>query len=385
MTATSPHNLYLLISTVLPRDEELVQLFIDYDPALAEAGPEQIEAMRRFENLSRSDRLRFLATRFADKRDLLLKALTALHPLETEANRYLAFLDEDVRARMDPVTLKRLLGGDDPVLDCDRGEQWKQMLASAKAAGHQVLLLGGPQSEAHDFFLDRIEQALPREVPRRILRVTWPLSEAEPSVAPYPKVKRFFLASLARALRPGTTEEDLPRLLREHLRHQRLFILHPRIDRGLELETGAGDKNPLLSYYQSWLPVALGDEPTLYPCKVVQPIAWDGESVLQRVLGGVQRIIGKRSSRAEAQDFMETLVKDNSEWMPIARIDDLKPLTEKDVLKFLELINYPKNQSEPRKALAERQRLVTQVFSGGLHSERILRELCRLLNLREEN
>jgi len=75
----------------------------------------------------------------------------------------------------------------------DRNAQWGELQREVAAPAHQVILLPGERGQGHEYFMMRVQLALPRDPPRRILSIDW-------KVRPFPRIRKDFLGALADAL-----------------------------------------------------------------------------------------------------------------------------------------------------------------------------------------
>lgn len=287
-----------------------------------------------------------------------------------------------LHAAADPALARRLYGYGEALLDCNRGEQWESLRALVRNDQHELILLPGPAGQAHRFFLDRIEIALPGEPPRRVIRVDWE-APRELTVPQFRQNRREALAALAQALDlPASSIEDLPKALHAQLEEHHLVLLHPVVNRCLgEVE--------LSQYYCDWIPELLGNSRTPYRCKLVQPIEWSAEG--QNLRRFVKGLLGRDSGRAvradqrQAMTFMDGVKKqmaaaakkrNQPQVLRVTQLPELAQLLKKDVVKFLEIKHYGDDLPEPDGA---RSALADHVLEGDVSSEQILQRLCREL------
>lgn len=283
---------------------------------------------------------------------------------------------------VDPALASRAYGFGVPLLDCDRGAQWESLRALVRNDHHELIFLPGAAGQAHRFFLDRIELALPQDPPRRVIRVDWE-APRDLAVPQFRQNRREALAALARALDLETdSEDDLAKVLHAQLEEHHIVLLHPVVNRCL-------GEAALLHYYSAWLPALLGNSKTTYRCKVVQPIEWTSAgggllgSLRERLARGPARAV--RADQKQASDFMNAVKKQladeakKSQQPPILRVTkltDLAQLQKHDVVTFLEVIHYADDQPDPD---ASRSALAEHVLDGDASSEQVLQRLCREL------
>lgn len=287
------------------------------------------------------------------------------------------------RPALDPALARRAYGFGEPLLDCDRGAQWEILRALVRNSHHELIFLPGAAGQAHRFFLDRIELALPTDPPRRVIRVDWEAPPG-PTVPQFRQNRHEALAALAHALDlEAGSEEDLAKVLHEQLEEHHIVLLHPVVNRCL-------GEDALSSYYSAWLPGLLGRSKTAYRCKVVQPLEWTAptsggllRSMRELIGGGTARTV--RADQKQTGDFIKAVQKEladetkKSQQPPIlhvTRLTDLAQLQKHDVVTFLEVIHYADDQPDPE---ASRSALAEQVLERDANSEQVLQRLCREL------
>lgn len=266
--------------------------------------------------------------------------------------------------RGDASLRQRAFGHGDPYLHCDRGKQFEYMRGALARPDHQVVILPGGQGEAHEFFLARLEVALPSHVPRKVVRVPW--RKARPPSPSFPVDRRDFLAALLTALgHPTSNESMLPSVLSRNLQHHALVLLHPIVRRGYEHEA-------LVKYYTDWLPTVLSSLRTEYACKLVQPIEWQADGSPP----GSKPTTGQASSTGEAaaRGLIRRLLEGRKLPLLVEATKDLAPITPSDIEDFLTVIGYA-SALPADECQAARQEFITAVFSEGASSEQILRRI----------
>lgn len=271
---------------------------------------------------------------------------------------------EDGENRCDASLRQRAFGHGDPYLHCDRGKQFEYMRGALARPDHQVVLLPGCQGEAHEFFLARLEVALPIQLPRKVLRVPW--RKARPPSPSFPVDRRDFLAALLTALgQPSASESALPSLLSRNLQHHALVFLHPIVRRGYE-------HHALVQYYTDWLPSILAPLRTEYACKLVQPIEWPPEPtspVAVKTSGAIST-----KNEAAARQLMRRLLSERKPPVLIEATKDLAPITRSDIEDFLAVVGYASNLAADERQV-EREAFIAAVFSEGASSEQLLRRI----------
>lgn len=270
--------------------------------------------------------------------------------------------DPDVRVE---VSLRqRAFGHGDPYLHCDRGKQFAYMRGAMARPDHQVVLLPGSQGEAHEFFLARLEVALPGDIPRKVLRVPW--RKARPPSPSFPVDRRDFEAALLLALgHPQSSETSLASALSRSPQHHVLVLLHPVVRRGYEHAA-------LVQYYTDWLPTLLSSLRTEYPCKLVQPIEW--QPAPPKSAPDATPSAVPTSSEAAARDLIRRLMSQRKAKLIIEATNDLAPITRPDIDDFLTVVGYA-SSLPPDECQAARQEFLAAVFSEGASSEQILRKI----------
>ncbi len=291
-------------------------------------------------------------------------------------------LTQSSRPAADQASARRAARNNQPLLDCDRGEQWENLRALVGNDHHELILVPGQVGQAHRFFLDRIELALPSQPPHRVIRVDWDAPK-DLTVPQFRQNRREALAALAAALDvPSASIDELPKALHAQLEEHHLVLLHPVVNRCLsEVE--------LSQYYYQWIPELLGDSRTTYRCKLVQPVEWAAES--KSLLRSVKSLLGRSGARVvladqkQAQAFMQGVKKSmvdeakKRKQPPVLRVTQLPELAQllkKDVVKFLEIAHYGDDTPSPE---AMRSDLADHVLAGDASSEQILQRLCREL------
>lgn len=270
---------------------------------------------------------------------------------------------KDADPRIDASLRQRAFGHGDPYLHCDRGKQFAYMRGALARPDHQVVLLPGSQGEAHEFFLARLEVALPSELPRKVLRVPW--RKARPPSPSFPVDRRDFLAALLAAMgQPQADETVLTGALSRNLQHHVLVLLHPVVRRGYE-------DPALVRYYTDWLPSLLSALRTDYPCKLVQPIEWQ-PTAASPCAPDIPATAS--SSELAARALITRLVAQRKAPLLIEATKDLAPITRADIEDFLDVVGYastlPTDECE-----RAREEFIAAVFSEGASSEQILRRI----------
>jgi len=259
---------------------------------------------------------------------------------------------------------QRAFGHGDPYLHCDRGKQFEYMRGALARPDHQVVLLPGSQGEAHEFFLARLEVALPSNLPRKVLRVPW--RKARPPSPSFPVDRRDFVAALLTALgHPSSSESTLPSVLSRNLQHHALVLLHPIVRRGHE-------HGALVQYYTDWLPSLLAPLRTEHACKLVQPIEWQPEAQGPSPAPTPCSVVSP--SEAAARSLINQLVKGRKPSLVIEATKDLAPILRPDIENFLDVVGYASGLP-PEERDAARAEFITAVFSEGASSEQILRRI----------
>ena len=247
-----------------------------------------------------------------------------------------------------------------PIHWVDRTEQTRQIKKIVAEREHNVVLLPGPQGEAHELFLTRIEQVIPRQPSRQTMWVHWPKRESD-ALTPYPPTKSEMMAALTQAIQ-GSRGDSLEARLAHHLHHHDLLVLHSPVDRKF------GEDSILLDYYTVWIPEVLSGLQTRYHCKLVQPISWRKEQSFW------DRVRGNPSPKQDAIDFMQCVEQHAAKQLPVRRLIELAPILHSDVMAFLVRCKYAERLS-PVKRDAARQELADKIMAGKVNSEQILRKL----------
>lgn len=231
-----------------------------------------------------------------------------------------AFTDGPPPEPLVPVTDARsasaaVTGNQRPSLYCDRGPEWNRVEMLYAEPMHHLLLIAGPQSEAHEYFVARIDHHLKKEPPHDRVRVDWPLR---------PVSAESFQERIAAALGCGTA--DLVPVLRRRLAHRNLILIHPPV-------SDQFDDEDLVSYYGRWLPELLMKVEPANRLKSIQPVAWTDARGLGKWLG-----LGTAEQKAAEAFIVAVRAKlDEAQTRVVmaARID-LGPIGEEHVQTFCE-------------------------------------------------
>jgi len=342
--------------TVRERLDRLIPGAVDFDAFCQDYFPDEYK--RFVVNMERMARVNLLLENASPQR------------IGMAIDRYTRAQQSHSASTLDPSLRDRAFGRGDPYLYCDRGAQFSYiqgMLEESRAHQHEVILLPGGQEEAHQFFLARIEGALPREPLRRIEWVRWPRRYALSSPT-IPTTKNEVLGALAQSL-GGNSIDDLKQLLAKQLDSHHLIFLHPLVDRCIDAKT-------LESYYGSWLPQLIIDAELAhfqYRCKFIQPIAWQPQpwwkTLFGKNLGLSHRQAKRLIHRMERWDGLPFIIE---------KTKDLMPITKEDVRDFLTAIGYARDLPADERD-SERDGFTVEVFRHGASSEQILRRIADLL------
>ena len=271
----------------------------------------------------------------------------------------------------------RLLGYGDPILHCDRKDQWHQVRDLIETPRHELLLLPGAYGQAHSLFLGRIEKALPQPPPHRIVWIHW--KQRAPRQPTFPTYRDEFLLSLFQGLKGSrmshstVTAETIGSAIAEELQQNHLILLHPVVDRG-------HGNRALVRYYREWLPSLLPSA-SVYACKCVQPISWAAANpvsglmaVLRRGLGNASVSIEQQASFWAARGLLRELSAKGT--FRASVLPRLRPLGAEDIVEFLTAICYGHHEEDSEQA---RRDLAGYVLRDGTSSEAVLLALCDLL------
>lgn len=307
-----------------------------------------------------------------ERENLLLRLASAEEILlalqKGEPERFAAFQAKRGQAGLDDASdeAKQVQAYDptDPARHVDRKHQFDFVCGFAVRQRHEVLLVPGCDGEAHRFFLERIDMAVPTSPPRTVIPLRWPRAQ-KLSEARHPTTHTEMMTSLAGAL-GGSRPEDLPALLGHRLRNHSLIILHPIVDRALEERT-------LYSYYTEWLPELLAPHRGPHKVHLVQPIAWSKSGFWARLWRK-----DKRATPSQALELIKRLKGSQKEPLAIEDLEELTRIAASDITAFLKQIGWPKTGTAAEKD-AERQSFAREVMSDGASSEVMLRRIRQKL------
>lgn len=362
-TYLSIARLRKLIHQVLRTDADLNAFLIDYfddDYRRISGVSDREEKLTIFLNLHSAE----LSTVLDRLRDRNAKEV-ARHGADLFQND-LAAQDE----LFDPVLAQLVFGHSQRPLSCDRYAQWTDIDSVARQPSHQVVLLPGARNQGHEYFLLRVQMALTRQPPRRIVPIWW-------KQHPFPRIAKDFLAALALGLR--CEERDLVSALSIHLSHRNLVLLHRSIDHGFA-------DDAIVRYYTDTLPSLLESVEAPYFLKIVQPIEWSQASLMKRLLAQLRIKVSTSPpewaldaiSQTEAQRLIVELKKRQRSPLVLYQMEELQDITREHVLKFCELVGYPRDSSSVV-AEIERVKFADRVLRGASSSMDILRQLARYL------
>ncbi|MDP9193869.1 MAG: TIR domain-containing protein [Acidobacteriota bacterium] len=237
-----------------------------------------------------------------------------------------------------------LTGLDRPSLFCDRAEQWNRVESVYAEPVHHLLLVAGSRSEAHDYFVTRIDQHLKKEPAHERVRIDWPLR---------PVSRDSFRERIAKAL--DCRPEHLARELRTRMSHRNLILIHPEIDDEF-------DDEELVTYYAEWIPELLAEARPAMRMKSIQPIVWSDSTGVSKWLGlqGDE----EKQARALTESLQTKLRAAATPVLTLARID-LAPITSEHVKTFCEDKGLSeKEQSALAECLRQRKRVTSRDILG---------------------
>lgn len=244
------------------------------------------------------------------------------------------------------------------VFGCGRKKQWGDLTTLAATRLSEAIFVVGPQRQAHDFFLERVHNCLPKDPSRRIVSVRW-----DP---PYTPVGRGgYLAALRNAF-GCTSDEALIGELKAHREDQNLVLVHRPVAQD------AFDREDLVLYYTKWLPALLKEPPgpagRLGGVKAIQAVAWQKASLL----ASLQNLFGRRTSSSYeglAQDLLNELGRRQDSELPIRLLDELEDLEDQEIVDWSKLL--PSH--------FDRSRILDQVLGSGKDAESRLTTITQLI------
>lgn len=257
-----------------------------------------------------------------------------------------------------------ILAEDAPIHWVDREKQTRHMQELLPMRQHQLVLIPGPQGEAHELFLTRLERVIGTEHTRKTSWVVWP----DRISTPFPATTNGLLLYLAQAIGGQlATARDLPMLLANQLHDHDLLLLHPLVDRGFHEQS-------LLRYYTVSIPKLLAELHVRHFVKLVQPISWHDEP--HGLVATLDRWRGKKTPRQVADEFMYRLEQSKSA-LQVKKIMELERITRSDVIDFLGRYKYAEELS-PAQRDAERSAFADMIIAGQATSKTILDRLAKL-------
>lgn len=261
-----------------------------------------------------------------------------------------------------------------PIHYVDRDSQTRDLQELIGQRAHHVVLVPGPQGEAHELFLSRIAQVLLRNPPRRSRWIHFNRTDS-PRILPFPTTQADVMNKLAAAL-DGQSAKELPARFAHHLQDQDLVLFHPVVNRDF-----SGADELLLHYYTRWLPDLLGKLQVPHCCMFIQPISWiASQGYWKRI---IQRIFRRPTPRDEAYQFMyrvEAHAKQSTEngvtpRLPVRMLSDLEPISRTHVIDFLRRYNYAGHLGSEQERARERERFADKIMTEKATSEEILNQL----------
>ncbi len=270
-----------------------------------------------------------------------------------------------------------VFGDGAPIHWVDREKQTRHLQELAKQRKHHVVLVPGPQHEAHELFLTRLDRVLSHDPPDRSISdhlprpdasqlpqyrsiwVHWPRPDSS-QLPQFPTTQADAMTALTQAL-GGRRASELPELLRNHLQDRDLLILHPVVSRDfLEAE------ELLLDYYTRWLPELLGNLRVPHCCMIVQPVSW--QVARWQLLG--------KSPCKKAKDFLHRVeAKAAKQQLPVVLLHDLEAIQRGDVIDFLRRYKYAGNLRTEEERASAREKFADKIMAGDATSEKILNQL----------
>lgn len=350
----------LLLERCLIPDEELHAFCLDHFP--------EVHAQLSG-SMTRTAKLNMLLQLCNEELDRIVTTLALRYPDRyARAQKRLAqapSAHESSSLPLDPVRLRYFRGLSSVGLSCDRSEQWQALLQIAQRPGAEATLLPGPQGEAHEYFLQRIHEALPGQLrterPLQIVHMSWPDGRC-------PRLLRDLVGALAAALgcraNLRTLRGELARTLRSSILVLTQPCLDPLFDRCVDV----------ITYYQSLVPEVLADLDPTAGFKLVQPIEWADTNWPTRVLAALLparlRWVRRARSRVAAQTLITALRRPRLAPLPVVTLAALRPIESEHVVEFLDRMQFPKTP-------AKRSQLVHYLQQSCRSSVDILRCLAQ--------
>lgn len=277
-------------------------------------------------------------------------------------------------------------GGTNYALSCDRFTQWGVLSTELGNPNDEAIFVVGPHGRAHDRFLQRVEEhsGYPDD---QIKPVKW--SKRQRTIT-----KRAFKDRLARAVGCKDLDEKLDERLEvklaDALQTHNLLLLHrPVCTREIRNET-------FVSYYTEVLPELIarvrrrkellanartGENREDHGVKIIQAIAWDEPSPLQRRLVGLLHrlgIGGKWARRAgeyqEARATLERICNQaGKQGLTVLSLQELEEITREHVVELSRRL--PVKLLKPE----ERDDFVEDVMASARDSDQIFNKITEWL------
>jgi hypothetical protein len=271
-------------------------------------------------------------------------------------------------------------------LSCDRFTQWGVLSTELGNPNDEAIFVVGPRGRAHDWFLKRVEEhsGYPDG---QIKPVKW--SKKQRAIT-----ERAFKDRLARAVGCKDLEERLDETLEvrlaDALQTHNLLLLHrPVCTREIRNES-------FVSYYTEVLPELIarvrrrrellakartGEDREDHGVKIIQAIAWDEPSLLQRGRAGLLHrlgIGGRWARRAreyeEARATLQRICREaGMQGLTVLSLQELEEITREHVVEL--------SQRLPAKLLKpeERDDFVEEVMASAKDSDQIFNKITEWL------
>jgi len=203
--------------------------------------------------------------------------------------------------------------------ECDRGDQWKEVVTAIAERGTRIVTLPGPATEEHAVFVERIAAWISSDHPQaRIRSVTWP--------------ETFTTADLLAALSiafggPPDADEDRLSVRLLAASGERSVVVHPVLR-----DASASDLEIVVEYYgrlaKLLAPAEGASAPTSPPWGrvLLQPIAWTSWLRARRAKQLVHRL-------ARARRMVEATRGSHESWPELRPLSTLRRVSGKDLIE----------------------------------------------------
>ena len=248
------------------------------------------------------------------------------------------------------------------MLECDRDTEFKMIAKRYEQNFHHLFLIAGSKSEAHDYFVARIEEKLANEPPHRAVRLTWTRGLRPASAA-------VFRERIARAPEVNCRDAELVPRLRQLIRDRNLILIFPLID-------GEYDDESLIACFRQWIPDLIREIQPVRRFKCIQPVAWDDAKGLP---AAALRWFGRTPDEESAALALMTKLESATPDITAARVK-LTRITDQHVIDFCEVFGLGQYERDAlfkriRDRKAETTELILRIIDKFMEERRAQRRV----------